>query len=56
MPRFEPFPGIRFAPDLVAGKKRFDRNGTVRGQVFMYRFLLSREGKAIFARRGFAVR
>lgn len=33
----------RFAPDLVAGKKRFDRNGTVRGQVFMYRFLLSRE-------------
>lgn len=31
----------RFAADLLAGKKRMDRNGSIRGQVFMFRFLLS---------------
>lgn len=31
----------RFAADLVAGKKRMDRNGSIRGQVFMFRYLLS---------------
>lgn len=31
----------RFAADLVAGKKRMDRNGSIRGQVFMFRHLLS---------------
>lgn len=30
-----------FAADLLAGKKRMDRNGSIRGQVFMFRFLLS---------------
>lgn len=33
----------RFAADLVSGKKRMDRNGSIRGQVFMFRFLLSGE-------------
>ncbi|MFZ5702976.1 MAG: DUF4365 domain-containing protein [Pseudomonadota bacterium] len=37
----------RFASDLLAGKKRKDRNGSIRGQVFMFRFLLS--GKVIGA-------
>lgn len=31
----------RFASDLLAGKKRKDRNGSIRGQVFLFRFLLS---------------
>lgn len=31
----------RFSADLLAGKKRKDRNGSIRGQVFMFRFLLS---------------
>jgi hypothetical protein len=31
----------RFAADLLAGKKRMDRNGSIRGQVFMFRYLLS---------------
>lgn len=31
----------RFASDLLAGKKRRDRNGSIRGQVFLFRFLLS---------------
>lgn len=31
----------RFGADLLAGKKRMDRNGSIRGQVFMFRFLLS---------------
>ena len=31
----------RFAADLLAGKKRLDRNGSIRGQVFLFRFLLS---------------
>lgn len=33
----------RFAADLLAGKKRMDRNGSIRGQVFMFRYLLSGE-------------
>jgi len=33
----------RFASDLVAGKKRFDRNASVRGQFFLFRFLLSND-------------
>lgn len=35
------FKSHRFAADLLAGKKRMDRNGSIRGQVFMFRFLLS---------------
>lgn len=31
----------RFAADLLAGKKRLDRNGSIRGQFFLFRFLLS---------------
>ena len=31
----------RFSPDLLAGKKRKDRNASIRGQVFLFRFLLS---------------
>ncbi|AIT79254.1 hypothetical protein JI59_05330 [Novosphingobium pentaromativorans US6-1] len=31
----------RFASDLLAGKKRLDRNGSIRGQMMMFRFLLS---------------
>jgi len=31
----------RFAADLVSGKKRFDRNASIRGQFFLFRFLLS---------------
>lgn len=31
----------RFSADLLAGKKRKDRNGSIRGQVFMFRFLLT---------------
>lgn len=31
----------RFAADLLAGKKRKDRNGSIRGQFFLFRFLLS---------------
>jgi hypothetical protein len=31
----------RFASDLLAGKKRKDRNSSIRGQVFLFRFLLS---------------
>ncbi len=31
----------RFSADMVAGKKRMDRNGSIRGQVFMFRYLLS---------------
>ncbi|PKP92951.1 MAG: hypothetical protein CVT77_07275 [Alphaproteobacteria bacterium HGW-Alphaproteobacteria-16] len=31
----------RFSADLLAGKKRKDRNGSIRGQVFLFRFLLS---------------
>lgn len=35
------FRSHRFASDLLAGKKRKDRNGSIRGQVFLFRFLLS---------------
>ena len=31
----------RFASELLAGKKRRDRNGSIRGQVFMFRFFLA---------------
>jgi hypothetical protein len=31
----------RFAADLLSGKKRMDRNGSIRGQVFMFKYLLS---------------
>lgn len=31
----------RFAADLLSGKKRKDRNGSIRGQFFLFRFLLS---------------
>lgn len=31
----------RFAADLLAGKKRLDRNGSIRGQFFLFRFLLT---------------
>lgn len=31
----------RFASELLAGKKRKDRNGSIRGQLFLFRFLLS---------------
>ncbi len=31
----------RFSADMVAGKKRMDRNGSIRGQVFLFRYLLS---------------
>lgn len=33
----------RFSADLLSGKKRKERNGSIRGQVFMFRFLLSGE-------------
>ncbi len=35
------FRAHRFASDLLAGKKRRDRNGSIRGQMMMFRFLLS---------------
>jgi len=44
----------RFASDLLSGKKRMDRNGSIRGQFFLFRFLLSRaqledtEGPGLF--------
>ena len=31
----------RFGSELLAGKKRRDRNGSIRGQTFMFRFFLS---------------
>lgn len=36
----------RFGSTLLAGKKRLDRNGSIRGQVMLWRHLLASQGKS----------
>lgn len=35
----------RFAATLLSGKKRLDRNGSIRGQVMLWRYLLASQGE-----------